>query len=60
MNILGFNSGHDASACLLVDGEIVAMAAEERFTRIKHDSGFPAAAIGFCLDAGCLMASSGT
>jgi carbamoyltransferase len=56
MNILGFNSGHDASACLLVDGEIVAMAAEERFTRIKHDSGFPAAAIGFCLDAGGLRA----
>ncbi|MBU3728298.1 MAG: hypothetical protein FGM37_03490 [Phycisphaerales bacterium] len=52
MRILGVHCGHDASACLLADGEIVAIAAEERFTRIKHDSGFPSAAIGFCLEAG--------
>ena len=51
MHILGVNSGHDASACLLADGEIVAIAAEERFTRIKHDSGFPVAATAFCLEA---------
>ena len=51
MHILGVNCGHDASACLLADGEIVAIAAEERFTRIKHDSGFPMSAAGFCLEA---------
>jgi len=51
MPILGINAGHDAAACLLVDGEIVAIAAEERFTRVKHDAGFPTAAIAFCLEA---------
>jgi carbamoyltransferase len=56
MQILGINAGHDAAACLLVDGEIVAIAAEERFTRVKHDSGFPAAAIASCLDAAGLEA----
>jgi carbamoyltransferase len=49
MKILGISFGHDASACLIVDGAIVADAAEERFTRIKHDSGFPARAIAWCL-----------
>lgn len=56
INVLGVNSGHDASACLLVGGSIVAIAAEERFTRIKHESGFPMAAIGFCLESGGLDA----
>ncbi|MCI0560147.1 MAG: hypothetical protein MN733_16785, partial [Nitrososphaera sp.] len=41
---------HDSSAALVVDGEIVAAAQEERFTRIKHDSGLPAQAVKFCLD----------
>jgi carbamoyltransferase len=49
VHILGIGVGHDAAACLLADGEIVAMAAEERFTRIKHDAGFPTAAIACCL-----------
>jgi carbamoyltransferase len=49
MHILGIGVGHDAAACLLADREIVAMAAEERFSRIKHDAGFPAAAIAACL-----------
>src|SRR5665647_1449974 len=40
---------HDSAACLLVDGEIVAAAQEERFTRKKHDPGFPACAIQYCL-----------
>jgi carbamoyltransferase len=40
---------HDSAACLLRDGEIVAAAQEERFTRIKHDQAFPARAIEFCL-----------
>jgi len=40
---------HDAAACLLDDGVIVAAAQEERFTRIKHDSEFPANAVRYCL-----------
>ncbi|MBW2990838.1 carbamoyltransferase [Candidatus Woesearchaeota archaeon] len=40
---------HDASACLLKDGRIIAGAEEERFTRIKHDTSFPLNAIRFCL-----------
>lgn len=50
MNILGISSHyHDSAGCLLADGRIVAAAHEERFTRIKHDSSFPARAIAFCL-----------
>ena len=56
MRILGINTGHDAAACLLTDGEIVAITAEERFSRVKHDSGFPAAAVTHCLEAGGLDA----
>ena len=48
---------HDAAACLLRDGEIVAAASEERFTRIKHDSDFPREAIDFCLAEGGIEAS---
>jgi len=40
---------HDSAACLVVDGEIVAAAQEERFTRKKHDSGFPTHAVAYCL-----------
>src|SRR5690349_20917668 len=40
---------HDSAACLLADGEIVAAAQEERFTRLKGDAGFPANAVRFCL-----------
>ena len=40
---------HDSAACLIRDGEIVAAAQEERFTRKKHDSGFPALALQYCL-----------
>ncbi|MFH1539404.1 MAG: carbamoyltransferase [bacterium] len=40
---------HDSAACLVRDGEIVAAAQEERFTRKKHDFGFPKNAIGYCL-----------
>ena len=50
MFVLGISCEHDASACLVVDGVIVADAAEERFTRIKHDSGFPCGAINYCLE----------
>ncbi|HEX8920349.1 MAG TPA: carbamoyltransferase [Pyrinomonadaceae bacterium] len=40
---------HDAAACLVRNGEIVAAAQEERFTRKKHDQDFPAQAVEFCL-----------
>ena len=40
---------HDSAAALVVDGEIVAAAQEERFTRIKHDHDFPHHAIDYCL-----------
>lgn len=50
MRILGINAYHgDAAAALVVDGRLVAAAAEERFTRQKHAAGFPAFAIRYCL-----------
>ena len=50
MIILGLNVTHgDSSACLIVNGKLVAAAEEERFTRIKHSSEFPFQAIDFCL-----------
>ena len=53
MNILGVSAYyHDSAACLVRDGEIVAAAQEERFTRKKHDPGFPHRAIEYCLRAG--------
>ena len=51
--ILGLSAYyHDSAACLLCDGEIVAAAQEERFTRKKHDAGFPTHAVQFCLKQG--------
>ncbi len=51
MHILGISCYyHDAAACLLRDGEVIAAAEEERFSRIKHDFSFPVNAIRFCLD----------
>ena len=54
MKILGVSAYyHDSAACLVIDGEIVAAAQEERFTRIKHDSAFPTNSVRYCLqDAG--------
>ncbi|MBV9463721.1 MAG: carbamoyltransferase, partial [Verrucomicrobiae bacterium] len=52
MNILGINAYHgDASAALVMDGELVAAVAEERFNRQKHWAGFPRRSIQYCLDA---------
>lgn len=52
MLILGLNAYHgDASAALLVDGQLVAAAEEERFSRIKHCAGFPRLAVEYCLGA---------
>jgi carbamoyltransferase len=42
---------HDSAACLLRDGEIVAAAQEERFTRRKGDAGFPSNAVAYCLES---------
>ena len=55
MNILGISAFyHDSAACIVREGEILASAQEERFTRKKHDASFPAHAIEFCLkQAGC-------
>lgn len=48
--ILGISAFyHDSAACIIKNGEIIAAAQEERFTRIKHDHRFPANAIQFCL-----------
>ena len=58
MNILGISCYfHDASAALLRDGELVAAAEEERFTRKKHDYEFPQNAIEFCLRVGAISSS---
>lgn len=43
---------HDSAACLVRDGELVAAAQEERFTRKKHDPGFPRQAVAYCLREG--------
>ena len=51
MNILGISAFyHDSAAALIRDGEIIAAAQEERFTRVKHDAGFPKNAVSFCLN----------
>ncbi len=57
MNILGISAFyHDSAACLVRDGDIVAAAQEERFTRIKHDYSFPKHAADYCLKEGGLKA----
>ena len=55
MNILGLSAFyHDSAACLVREGEIIAAAQEERFTRKKHDAGFPEQAARYCLREGGL------
>ncbi|RJQ43501.1 MAG: carbamoyltransferase [Nitrospiraceae bacterium] len=50
MIILGLNAYHgDSSACIVVDGKLIAAVEEERFTRIKHWAGLPVQAINYCL-----------
>ena len=57
MNILGISCFyHDSAACLIQDGHVVAAASEERFTRKKHDEGFPHKAVEYCLKAGRIEA----
>jgi len=57
MRILGLSAYyHDSAAALVVDGQVVAAAQEERFTRRKHDSSFPREAIEFCVQFAGLRA----
>ena len=58
MKILGISCFyHDSAACLVRDGEIIAAVQEERFTRKKHDAGFPTNAINYCLEEAKIRAS---
>jgi carbamoyltransferase len=53
MRILGISAYyHDSAAALIEDGELIAAAQEERFTRRKHDAAFPRHAVGYCLAEG--------
>jgi carbamoyltransferase len=53
MNILGLSCYyHDSAACLIKDGQVVAAAQEERFTRKKHDDEFPTHSVRYCLREG--------
>jgi carbamoyltransferase len=59
VNILGISAFyHDSAACLVRDGQIVAAAQEERFTRKKHDANFPKHAIEYCLGEGSIKVSN--
>jgi carbamoyltransferase len=58
LHILGISAFyHDSAACLVRDGRIVAAAQEERFTRVKHDAGFPKNAIAYVLREGGVRAA---
>lgn len=51
MNILGISAlYHDSAACIVADGNVIAAAQEERFSRVKHDPRFPVNAINYCLE----------
>lgn len=57
-SVLGISAFyHDSAACLVIDGEIVAAAQEERFTRVKHDHRFPKNAAAYCLKEAGLTVS---
>ncbi len=58
VHVLGISAFyHDAAACLLSDGRLVAAASEERFTRVKHDDRFPELAIAYVLAEGGITAA---
>lgn len=58
VSILGVSAFyHDSAACLIIDGDIIAAAQEERFTRIKHDHRFPVNAVRYCLSEARLTPS---
>ena len=52
MNILGISCGHEANAAIFVDNRLVAAVAEERFTRLKMEMGYPKKAVDYCIRAG--------
>ena len=55
LNIIGISYGyHDSACCLLQNGRVLAAAQEERFSRIKNDKSFPAAAFRYCLEQAAL------
>tara|TARA_Y100000588_G_C14266148_1_gene929967 strand:+ start:1809 stop:3647 length:1839 start_codon:yes stop_codon:yes gene_type:complete len=59
MYILGISAFyHDSAACLIKDGKIIAAAQQERFTRLKHDAGFPHQAIAYCIEEANIAASN--
>jgi carbamoyltransferase len=59
MRLLGISAFyHDSAAALIEDGRILAAAQEERFTYKKHDPGFPAKVIRYCLDAASINLDS--
>tara|TARA_A100001234_G_scaffold214896_1_gene219005 strand:- start:265 stop:2010 length:1746 start_codon:yes stop_codon:yes gene_type:complete len=59
MNIIGINAFHaDSSACIIIDGQLIAAVEEERFNRIKHWAGFPIESIKYCLKATNLKISN--
>jgi len=49
MNIIGINISHNASACLMIDGEVIIASQEERFTKVKNFCGYPKQAIDYCI-----------
>jgi carbamoyltransferase len=58
MKILGFSAYfHDSAACLVIDGDIVAAAQEERFSRKKHDPAFPLNSIRYCMQEAGIAAN---
>ena len=57
LKIIGINDSHDASACLVIDGKLIAAVGEERLQRIKGMSGFPKNAIDACLKLGGIKKS---
>jgi carbamoyltransferase len=58
LNILGISAHyHDAACCVLRDGELIAAAEEERFSRVKHDPRLPWQAFRFCLEQGGITLS---
>lgn len=56
LSILGISAFyHDSAACLIQDGQIIAAAQEERFSRLKHDPSFPSRAVEYCLAEGRIL-----
>ena len=50
MNLLSIHDGHNASACLMLDGKIVLALQEERFNEIKNFTGYPYQSVKYCLN----------